>query len=111
MNKLTGNRHVDAVKNAMNQNRHSCQSAEWIVYILECADTSLYTGITNNLDKRLKAHARGCASKYTRSRRPVTLMAKSHPLSKSDALRPEMKIKKVARSRKLTVLNQHRAES
>ncbi len=48
----------------------------WLVYILRCSDGSLYTGITNNLPKRLKAHAAGRASKYTRNRLPVRLAAR-----------------------------------
>lgn len=80
---------------------------DWMVYILRCADDTLYTGITNNLAKRLIAHAKGSASKYTRPRRPVTLAATSAPLNKSAALRLEMKIKKTPRASKINVLNQH----
>jgi len=78
----------------------------WVVYILQCADASLYTGITNNLDKRLAAHAKGFASKYTRSRRPVTLKAQSHSMDKSSALKLEIKIKKTPRAKKISVLNE-----
>lgn len=81
--------------------------ADWMVYILRCADDTLYTGITNNLVKRLTAHAKGSASKYTRSRRPVMLASVSKAMDKGAALRLEIKIKKTARDRKITVLNQH----
>ncbi|MEN6584602.1 MAG: GIY-YIG nuclease family protein, partial [Sulfuricella sp.] len=52
----------------------------WHCYLLECADGSLYTGITNDLDKRVAAHNDGAASKYTRARLPVRLVyAEAHP--------------------------------
>ena len=48
--------------------------ARWTLYLLRCADGTLYTGITNALDRRLERYGAGTASKYTRSRRPVTLV-------------------------------------
>jgi putative endonuclease len=77
---------------------------EWCVYILRCADNSLYTGITNNLEKRLAAHASGTASKYTRSRRPASLAAASGKLDKASALRLEMQIKKLPKALKIEAL-------
>jgi putative endonuclease len=75
-------------------------SSRWLVYLLRCSDGSLYTGITNDLPKRLKAHAAGRASKYTRSRLPVRL-AYSEPLeSKSAALKREAAIKRLRRAEK-----------
>ena len=71
------------------------------VYILECADGSLYTGWTNDIDKRLKAHNDGTASKYTRSRRPVRLYYLEKCADKSTALKREMAIKKMPRCRKM----------
>ena len=47
--------------------------SRWLVYVLRCSDGSLYTGMTNDLDRRLKARAAGRAARYTRSRLPVTL--------------------------------------
>lgn len=90
----------------MKKNTPSPEHAQWIVYILQCADTSLYTGITNNLVRRLDAHRRGCASKYTRSRRPVVLRAQSRPMDKSAALKLEIRIKKTPRTRKIAALTQ-----
>lgn len=69
----------------------------WLVYLLRCGDGSLYTGITNDLDKRLKAHAAGKASRYTRSRLPVTLAYAERQPDKSRALRREAAIKKLRR--------------
>jgi putative endonuclease len=72
----------------------------WCVYILRCRDCSLYTGITNNLPKRLKAHAAGKASKYTRSRLPVRLAYTEPQKSKSAALTREAAIKRLRRAEK-----------
>jgi predicted GIY-YIG superfamily endonuclease len=75
-------------------------STRWLVYLLRCSDGSLYTGITNDLPKRLKAHAAGKASRYTRSRLPVTLVYSEPHRSKSAALKREAAIKKLSRPQK-----------
>ena len=72
----------------------------WLVYILRCSDGSLSTGITNDLPKRLKAHAAGKASKYTRSRLPVRLVMSEPQRSKSAALKRELAIKRLRRAEK-----------
>jgi putative endonuclease len=77
----------------------------WIVYILHCKDNTLYTGITNNMEKRLIAHNQGLAAKYTRARLPVVLSAVSNPMGKTEALRLEMRIKKLAKREKIAALN------
>ncbi|HOW57017.1 MAG TPA: GIY-YIG nuclease family protein, partial [Smithellaceae bacterium] len=82
--------------NGKNQNNKA-----WLVYILRCSDGSLYTGVTNNMENRLAAHNEGKAAKYTRSRRPVKLMAASAKMTKSAALRLEIKIKKMRRKEKI----------
>jgi len=74
--------------------------ARWLVYLLRCRDGSLYTGITNDLPKRLKTHAAGKASRYTRSRLPVMLAYTEPQSSQSAALRREAAIKKLSRSQK-----------
>jgi predicted GIY-YIG superfamily endonuclease len=76
----------------------------WNVYLLRCRDGSLYTGITNDLPKRLKAHAAGKASRYTRSRLPVRLVYQEPQASKSSALKREAAIKKLPRPQKLKLL-------
>lgn len=76
----------------------------WIVYILRCHDNTLYTGITNNIEKRLVTHNKGTASRYTRARLPVKLLAASMPMSKAEALRLEIKIKKQPKTRKIEAL-------
>jgi putative endonuclease len=72
----------------------------WLVYLLRCSDGSLYTGITNDLPKRLKAHAAGKASRYTRSRLPVKLAYSEPQRSKSAALKREAAIKRLRRAEK-----------
>lgn len=74
---------------------------EWQVYILECADGSLYTGIARNLDERIAAHNNGTGAKYTRGRRPVKLVYQENVTSRSIALRREITIKKLTRADKL----------
>jgi len=73
----------------------------WVCYLLECADGTLYTGISNDLSRRLGQHARGVASKYTRTRLPVRLRySEKHP-TRSSALTREAAIKRLPRARKL----------
>lgn len=72
----------------------------WLVYILRCRDGSLYTGVTNDLTKRLKAHAAGKASRYTRSRLPVRLAYQEPQPTKSRALKREAAIKGLRRAEK-----------
>lgn len=78
------------------------------VYMLECADGSLYTGYTNDLEKRLAAHNEGKASKYTRSKLPVSLVYLEACENKSAALRREAAIKKLPRTKKLALLSSPR---
>lgn len=81
---------------------------KWYVYILECSDEkkSLYTGITNDLEKRIKAHNAGLGAKYTRGRLPVKLLKSFEVESKSAALKLEHKIKKLSRAEKLTYVEE-----
>lgn len=80
------------------------KSKTWFVYILRCSDNSLYTGITNNIEKRYTAHNQGKAAKYTRSRTPVKLLATSSKMDRVSAMRLELKIKKQPKEKKLSVL-------
>jgi predicted GIY-YIG superfamily endonuclease len=68
--------------------------------MLRCRDGSLYTGITNDLPKRLKAHAAGTASKYTRSRLPARLAYRESQRSKSADLQRELPINRLRRAEK-----------
>lgn len=78
--------------------------APWIVYILRCADDTLYTGITNDLPKRLAMHSSGKGAKYVRGRTPFTLAYQETHLSKSAALKKELFIKSLSREAKLRLL-------
>jgi len=78
---------------------------EWVVYLAQCSDDSLYCGITNNLENRLAAHNSGRGAKYTRSRRPVTLVGVSSKMIKSDALKLEYRVKCVPAGKKLGELS------
>lgn len=80
----------------------------YIVYILLCSDMSLYTGITNNLERRFKQHngqIKGGA-KYTRSKRPVSLLHSEKFETKSDAMKREYEIKKLKKVKKLLISRQ-----
>jgi len=76
----------------------------WIVYILECNDKSLYTGITNDLERRLGEHGKGTGAKYTKTRRPVRLRYTEAYGTKSDALKREAAIKSLTRTNKLALI-------
>lgn len=77
------------------------------VYILRCADGSLYTGIAKDLTKRLGQHLSGRASRYTRARLPVVVVWSQEVESWSAALREEMRIKALPRNRKEALLEFH----
>jgi putative endonuclease len=70
------------------------------VYLVVCADQTLYTGYTTNIERRLAAHNAGKGARYTRGRRPVTLFATWPFASKGDALRAERAIKSLSREQK-----------
>ncbi len=69
-------------------------------YILKCMDGSLYTGWTNDIDKRLKAHNEGKGAKYTKGRRPVKLVYVEEFKTKEEAMRREYEIKHMTRKEK-----------
>ena len=71
------------------------------MYILRCADNTLYTGIATDVDRRAAVHNRGQGAKYTRSHRPVTVIYREPCADKSAALRREAAIKKLPRAKKL----------
>lgn len=72
----------------------------WFVYILRCSDGTLYTGISNDLQKRIKRHNIGTGAKYTRSRLPVQLVWSKKLKSESTARKKEGQIKKLSRNEK-----------
>jgi putative endonuclease len=74
-----------------------------MVYLLRCSDGSLYTGITNDLPRRLAAHRSGRASAYTRSRRPVTLAYRETVADRGTALKREAAIRRLSRAEKMVL--------
>lgn len=74
------------------------------VYMLRCADDSIYCGWTTDVQRRLAAHRSGTASRYTRSRRPVELAAVISVADRSAALREEARIKRLPRAAKLRLI-------
>ncbi len=77
----------------------------WSVYILECSDKTLYTGITKNLKRRLKEHNTSSkGAKYTRGRRPVKLKYSCKMKNKRAALKEEYRIKQLSRKEKLKIV-------
>ena len=72
----------------------------WLVYMLKCKDDTIYTGMSNNIEKRLKTHSIGNGSKYIRARLPFKLIYKEHCISRSNALKRELEIKKLTKKNK-----------
>lgn len=83
------------------------EEEDYYVYMVRCSDGSLYTGSTNNLPARIEKHNRGEGARYTRGRRPVTLVYSESAASKSDALKREIQIKKMTRVDKLSLIKEH----
>ncbi len=81
----------------------SKNTAPWTCYLLQCADQTLYCGITNDLTRRLAAHNAGEGAKYTRGRAPVTLVYQESCADKSAALKREREIKALPRADKLAL--------
>lgn len=75
-------------------------TADWFVYILRCADRTLYTGITTDVVRRVRMHNQGQGAKYTRGRGPVELVFVETCRDRCQALRREYAIKRMPRSRK-----------
>ena len=77
----------------------------WFCYILECSDGTLYTGITNDLEMRIKTHNLGKGAKYTKTRLPVKLKWSKIVENRSEASKLEYKIKKLNRSQILILFS------
>ena len=77
---------------------------EWVVYLVRCADESLYCGITNDVKRRLIEHNAGKGAKYTKSRTPVEVVGISPEMTKGEALKLEYRVKKVPVGKKISEL-------
>lgn len=83
---------------------------QWVVYILQCADGTLYTGITDDLQRRMKVHGTEKGAKYTRGRGPFTLVYLENCVDHSQALRREYAIKQFSRKQKQLLCNSYRGK-
>jgi predicted GIY-YIG superfamily endonuclease len=81
------------------------RSDRWYLYIVRCCDNTFYTGITNDLHRRVDKHNDGSASRYTRSRRPVKLIYYERCRNKSSALKKEYTVKSLSRIEKVKYIN------
>lgn len=77
----------------------------WFVYILLCKDKSLYTGSTNNIDRRFKDHLSGIGGRYTRSHKAEKLVYKEELANESEALKREAQLKKWSKAKKEALIN------
>ena len=77
---------------------------QWLVYILQCGDGTLYTGVTDDLLHRLEMHRAGKGAKYTRGRSPLTLVYQENAASCSEALKREYRIKQLTRAEKMKLI-------
>ncbi|MDF2556784.1 MAG: nuclease family protein [Bacillales bacterium] len=82
----------------------------YCVYVLECNDGTLYTGYSNNVEKRVATHNSGKGAKYTRSRTPVTLKYTEIFQSKEEALSAEYRFKRLNRKKKLEIIREKSKE-
>lgn len=78
---------------------------DWYVYMLECADGTIYTGITNDVAARIEKHNSGKGAKYTRARLPVVLKAAWNYKTKPEAAKEEYALKKLTRVEKLRMID------
>ena len=85
-------------------------SDTWFVYMLECSDGSLYTGITKDIKRRLAMHNNGKASRYTRIRRPVVLRYQETCVSRTQSLIRECAVKALPRKKKEALIKAYRRE-
>jgi predicted GIY-YIG superfamily endonuclease len=76
----------------------------WFVYVLRCADGTLYTGVTTDLTRRCRQHGNGTASRYTSCRRPTQLVYQEAHGSRSSALKREAAIKALSRRQKESLI-------
>lgn len=83
----------------------SHKPTKYYLYILQCSDNSLYTGITTDLEKRFEAHRNGTGSKYVRAHLPFEHIYTEEFKNRSDASKREAEIKRWSRNRKISELN------
>ena len=82
------------------------EGKKWYLYILECRDGTLYTGITDDVPRRLARHNAGKGAKYTRGRGPLILRYQEELDTQGDALRRELEVKRLTRQEKLNLITE-----
>lgn len=82
----------------------------WYIYIIKCKDNLLYTGITRDLERRIKEHRSGNGCKFTRCRIPVKLVYTEKVLSRSKALKREAEIKDLPRNKKIALFKRNHSK-
>ena len=87
------------------------EDKKWCVYMLECSDSTIYTGITNNLESRIKVHNSGKGAKYVKTRLPFRLLWSIESENRSEASKLEIKIKKLTRTQKLNIIENKKEAS
>ena len=80
----------------------------WYVYIVRCRDARLYTGISNDVERRVEAHNKGRGCRFTKYRYPVSLVYKENCITKSSARRRELEVQGFTRERKLSLIKEAR---
>lgn len=107
---LDGLKGMDLTKRENIAKLYECEASkllpEWAVYILECSDGTLYTGISTNVSNRVKTHNLGKGAKYTKTRLPVALKWLQWVGNRSEASKEEHRIKKLTRIQKLELINE-----
>ncbi len=76
----------------------------WFLYLIECADGSLYTGIATDVEARFCAHASGKGARYTRARKPLRVLASFELAGRSEALRAEYRVKRLSAQQKRALI-------
>jgi putative endonuclease len=84
---------------------------EWFVYILECADNTLYVGTTNDIEKRVIKHNTGKGAKYTRGRGPVKVIYSRSFESRAEACAEEYRLKRYSRNDKLAIVEKSKLKA
>jgi putative endonuclease len=100
--KFTG---MKKVKNIITKLKVATIGGQWFVYMVECSDKTIYTGITNDVTARIAKHNSGKGAKYTRAKLPVVLKVKWKYETKSDAAKAEYAFKQLSREEKLQLIN------
>ena len=93
-----------ALRERSDRSALNLQQMPWFVYIIQCKDQILYTGITNDLSRRIRDHNSGNGCRYTKYRKPVKLIHSEEKSTKSEALKRESCIKGLTRAKKLSLV-------